>query len=124
MERFYFGIALNDDNKLQIDYNDIIARLFICTNLNANYVQNFISKLITGKASKSEISRIMIYALSQSKEWARKTGLPSEIVDAMNKKRIEWSNNVFSAPCLEDYEYLESKYHISSDMIFGRPQKK
>ena len=123
MERFYFGIALNDDNKLQIDYNDIIARLFICTNLNANYVQNFISKLITGKASKSEISRIMDLTNAQIKEWARKTGLPSEIVDAMNKKRIEWSNNVFSAPCLEDYEYLESKYHISSDMIFGRPTK-
>ena len=89
MERFYFGIALNDDNKLQIDYNDIIARLFICTNLNANYVQNFISKLITGKASKSEISRIMDLTNAQIKEWARKTGLPSEIVDAMNKKRIE-----------------------------------
>ncbi len=123
MNRFYFGVNCNGNDEKHIDYQDIIARLFICTNLNAKFAQNFIDKLSRGESSESEIRRIIDLTDIQIKEWANSTRLPREIVEAMNKKRIEWSNNIFTAPCLEDYEYLESKYRISSDMIFGRPIK-
>lgn len=100
----YFGIKIDNAGN-DINYHDLIARLFLCPNITCDHVSYFLSKLETGEMSWEKISELanaeFIY-FSISK--------PSiEEANALTEKITEWEK-VFSPLTVEDYNYLEQYY--------------
>ena len=102
----YFGITI-DHADMDIDYQDLFARLFLCPNITCDHVSYFLSQLEKGEITWGKII-----------EFAK-----SEIGDLLNnnetvdtEKTAEWEQR-FSPLTEKDIKYLQDTYHIRKETL-------
>lgn len=113
----YFGLNIIKDCKF--DAQDVAARLFLCPRISPEHASKMLDMLIDGALS---IESFMRKTNSYINELFQQKEIVDYIPRIMNNKLKAWERE-FKAPAQKDYKYIEKKYGISKEDLFGKAVK-
>lgn len=102
----YFGITI-DHADMDIDYQDLFARLFLCPSITCDHVSYFMSQLNNGEISWGKVIEFAKYEIAEFFD-------SNEAVDTDKTK--EWEKR-FSPLTEKDFKYLHGTYSIKKESL-------
>ena len=102
----YFGITI-DHADMDVDYQDLFARLFLCPSITCDHVSYFISQLNNGEISWGKVIEFAKYEIAEFFD-------SNEAVDTDKTK--EWEKR-FSPLTEKDFKYLLDTYSVKKESL-------
>lgn len=102
----YFGITI-DHADMDVDYQDLFARLFLCPSITCDHVSYFISQLNNGEISWGKVIEFAKYEIAEFFD-------SDEAVDTDKTK--EWEKR-FSPLTEKDFKYLLDTYSVKKESL-------
>ena len=102
----YFGITI-DHADMDIDFQDLFARLFLCPDITCDHVSYFLSQLDNGEITWGKVIDFAKFEIADFLNY-------NKTVDT--EKTAEWEKQ-FSPLTEKDAKYLQDTYHIRKETL-------
>ena len=112
METMYFGLSIELDG---VNSQDIAARLFICPRITPKHALKILDMLKTGKLS---VGKFVEMTDGYIKELIDQKESSVDCSHIMSNKLEAWTKT-FSAPTIDDYEYLHNTFNLTQHDLLG-----